>query len=101
MRTILVHVNGIRASRLRLRVGVDLSGAETADIVRAGSCLSTGTSKPELLVFLRLRLVQQLLIPLQALRRRAADNRGYCPPLGGHELGEVEQLLVLRLRLGE
>ena len=38
---------------------------------------------------------QQLLVALQALRRRAAHDGCNGAPLRGHELGQVQQLLVL------
>lgn len=48
-------------------------------------------------MLLRLSLIQQLLVPLQALRRSPANNGCYCTPLRGHKLREVKELLILRL----
>ena len=96
-RTILVHVDRIWASRLRFRVGVYLTRTQASDVVRTGTGFPSRTRETELLILLRLSLVQQLLIPLQALCRSPANDGCYRAPLGWHKLGEVQELLVLRL----
>ena len=49
-------------------------------------------------LFLVLGLVQQLLIVLQALCGGAPHKRGNGPPLAGHHLCQMQQLLLLLLR---
>ena len=96
-RTILVHVDRIWASRLRFRVGVYLTRTQASDVVRTGTGFPSRTRETELLILLRLRLVQQLLVSLQTLSRCTPDYWRYRSPLCGHELGKVQQLLVFRL----
>ena len=43
-------------------------------------------------------LVEQVLVALEALRGCPADDGSDGPPLRGHQLGEVKQLLVLVAR---
>lgn len=93
---VLVHVDGIGACRLGFRVGVDFARTQAANVVGARTVVA-GASKTKLLVLLCLRLVEQLLVSLETLDSGAADDWGNGTPLGGHELCEVEELLVLGL----
>lgn len=95
-RTVFVHVNWIWPSRLCLRVGVNLARTKFADIFSPRTGVSR-TSKTELLVFFGLCFVEKFLVPLETLRGGSANKRSNCPPLGGHELCKVEELLVFGL----
>jgi hypothetical protein len=86
--TVLIHINGIRASRFGLGVGINFSRSKLADIFSTRPMVFR-PGKPHFLILLRLRLIQQFLITLQTLRRRSTDNRRYCSPLRGHELCEM------------
>lgn len=96
---VLVHVDGVRARWLGFWVGVDFTRTKPADVVCAGRCLCAGAGQTELLALLCLCVVEQLLVALEALGGRAADNGSDSAPLGGHELCEMEQLLILGLVL--
>ena len=81
---VLVHVHRVGARGLGLGVGVDLARAKPPRVIRG----------VVVLVPLR-RGVQQLLVPLQALRGRPAHDGRDGAPLSGHELGEVQKFLIL------
>lgn len=87
IRTVLVHVDGIWPGRLGLWVRIDFAGTESADVVYARPTVAGGPCEAELLVFLCLCLVDELLVAVETLDCGAADDGGYCAPLGGHELG--------------
>lgn len=95
-RTVFVHVDRVRASRSVLGVRVDLARPQPADVVRTRTGI-VDSSQTELLVLGALRLVEQLLVPLEALVRRPTDNGRDRAPLRRHKLGEVEQLFILFL----
>lgn len=86
---VLVHIDGIRPRGLDVRVRVDFSRPQTASVrgLRGIAIASRG-----------LRSVQQLLVVLKALRSRPPDDRRNGPPLRWHELGKVEQFLLLLAR---
>mmetsp|Transcript_3802 Transcript_3802/g.9402 ORF Transcript_3802/g.9402 Transcript_3802/m.9402 type:complete len:246 (-) Transcript_3802:78-815(-) len=81
---ILIHIHRVWTSWLVLRVRVDFSWTELAGII----CLVGG------LTFTSHGLVQELLIPFKALRRRATDNGRNRSPLSRHDLGQVQKFLV-------
>ena len=88
---VLVHVDGIGPSGLGLRVGVDLAGLELARIV----VLVVELRGRRALERLLLRLVEQVLVALEALGGRAAHDGRNGAPLSRHELGHVQELFVL------
>lgn len=81
---ILLHVDRIRTSWLGLRVWVNLSRAQATWVVGWIVTILLADSH-----------VQQLLIPVEALRGRAADNGCDRSPLAGHQLCQVKELLIL------
>merc|ERR1719192_3029838 len=87
LQLVLVHVLGVGARWLRLWIGIDLARLELPRII--GDVAA---------ILLALSLVQQGLVSLQALSGGPADDWSDGPPLCGHQLGQVEQLLVLLLR---
>ena len=95
--TVFVHVNGIRSSRLRLGVWINFSWSELPYIVSTRPSIPR-TRQTQLLVLLRFRLVQQLLISFKTLRCSPTHNRRYRSPLCGHELRKMEKLFILGLR---
>lgn len=98
-RTVFVHVDRVGSSRLRLRVGINLSGPQSSDVLRRRSALGpTRSSQRQLLLALAsLGLVEQLLVPVQTLGGRSTDDGRDRSPLRRHELGQVQQLFVLGL----
>lgn len=99
MHTVFIHVNGIRTSWLCFWVRVDFAGTKLANIVGAGTDV-TGTGKTKLFVFFGLCFVKKFLVPLETLGGGATDQRGYCSPLSGHKLCQVEKLFVFCLDEG-
>lgn len=86
-----------RPRRLRLRIRVSLPRSKPPDIVRArcARLASLGARETQLRALPSFGLVQELLVPVQALGCGSADDGRDGPPLGRHELGQVEQFLVL------
>ena len=87
MRTILIHVNRVRACGFGLWVRVNLTRPESANIVCTRASFPSRSCQSQLFVLLGFRLVQELLIPLQALSCCPSNDRGYCSPLGRHQFG--------------
>lgn len=58
--------------------------------------LSTSrTTKTQLIVLTRLCFIQELLVSLQALGCRASNDGSNSAPLRGHQLGQMQQFLIL------
>lgn len=79
---VFVHIDRIQTRRLRLGIGVDLPRTQLSEV------LSLFQRFP-------LRDVQQFLVSLIALRRRATDKRSDGPPLTGKHPGQLQQFFVL------
>ena len=89
IRTILVHVDRVRARRFCLRIRVNLARSESANVVRTRTNISSGSREAQFFVLLCFRLVQELLVPLQTLGRCPSNDGSYRPPLSGHQFGQV------------
>ena len=117
MRT-FIHVQKVWSGRLGLRVGVNLSKLQIPGVVCGvflvvllGCFVSKHTHThtcqmcPDTIMCVyanvhgcvpkRMRVLQQELIVLQTLGSSASYDGGDGPPLGGHQLGQVKQLLLL------
>ena len=94
---VLVHVDRVGARRLGLGVRVDLAGPQAARVAHRVRDVVARLARAAL-AQPRLRLVEQPLVLLHALRGRAADDRRDRAPLARVELREVEQLLLLLAR---
>mmetsp|Transcript_47919 Transcript_47919/g.145735 ORF Transcript_47919/g.145735 Transcript_47919/m.145735 type:complete len:204 (-) Transcript_47919:295-906(-) len=77
---VFVHIDGVCPSWLGLRVGVDLSGLQAPRVILVHLVPALG-------------LVEQLLVMLEALISCPAHDGRDRPPLGGEQLGEVQELL--------
>lgn len=102
---IFVHINGVWSGWLSFRIGINLTGAQTARVICwvivvifGCCCISAATHSTFTfcsdswcyVVFSIHRLdrsLQELLIALQALRWRSSNNRSNGSPLRRHELG--------------
>uniref|UniRef100_A0A1I8HLX8 Guanylate cyclase domain-containing protein n=1 Tax=Macrostomum lignano TaxID=282301 RepID=A0A1I8HLX8_9PLAT len=82
LQLVLVHIDGVRLGGLVLRTGIDLAGSQPPRVVIAAFVPHLG-------------LVDEELVALQALGGCAANYRRNGAPLGGHQLGHVDEFLVL------
>lgn len=96
MLTVLIHINRIRPRSLCLLINIDLSRPQPLHILRRRARLTTKPRQPQLLRLLGLGIIQQLLIPLQTLRRGSSDDRCNRSPLRGHQFRQMQQLFVFR-----
>mmetsp|Transcript_24788 Transcript_24788/g.58820 ORF Transcript_24788/g.58820 Transcript_24788/m.58820 type:complete len:221 (+) Transcript_24788:657-1319(+) len=95
---VLVHVHRVGPGGLRLGVRVDLARPELARLARAaGQAVPPGGGPgPGPRAAVRRRgLVQEALVALLALARRPPHERPDGAPLRRHQLGQVQELLVL------
>lgn len=74
---------------------VQLRGSVSAEKLAHWTRSTGSTSRSSAFGGTEKRVLQELFISLQALCRGAADNRGNGAPLRWHELGEMQQLLIL------
>jgi hypothetical protein len=95
--TVFIHVNRIWTRGLCFRVGIDFSRTKPADVVSAWTTVA-GACKAELLIILGFCFIEEPLISFEALSSCPANKWCYCPPLSGHELCKVQELLVFGLR---
>ena len=74
---VLVHVDSIQSCGFGFRIGVDFSWPQLLQVLSLLNGLALGH-------------IQQLLIPVIALRRRPANKRRNGPPLTGEYSGQLQ-----------
>ncbi|CRK27851.1 hypothetical protein BN1708_004512 [Verticillium longisporum] len=96
---VLVEIDRVGPRRLALGVRVELAGPQAPHVVGRGGLRlgAVGPRQAQAAGLAGLGLVEELLVALEALVGGAADDGGNGAPLGRHELGEVQELLVLLL----
>ena len=82
--TVFVHVNLVGPCRFDVRVGINFSRTKAARIIES-----------IILAILRLSLVKQLLVVIEALCCSSADDRCNSAPLRRHQFSQMQQFFFL------
>ena len=96
-RTVIIHIDRVGSSSPRLWIRIDLSGPQPPNIDTRLSFDVLPSPQTKFFIVLCLGVVKELLVPLQTLRRGTPYYRSDSPPLRGHQLGEMQEFLILRL----